>query len=84
MESIVEFFQNLPKKLCAQCGCEMEEQHESYVREIPALAHQFPIKLSVRLKRFSAVKPEMIVQHNHFPDRQPEILYARGIFHRFR
>mgnify|MGYP001949463353 CR=1 FL=1 len=28
--SIVEFFKNLPPKLCAVCGEVIEEQHECY------------------------------------------------------
>ncbi|PIC73013.1 YhfH family protein [Sporosarcina sp. P26b] len=30
VESIVEFFKNLPAKVCATCGTEIEEQHECY------------------------------------------------------
>ncbi|EGQ26974.1 MULTISPECIES: protein YhfH [Sporosarcina] len=30
VESIVEFFKNLPAKVCATCGNEIEEQHECY------------------------------------------------------
>lgn len=30
IESIVEFFRNLPAKACAVCGKEIEEQHECY------------------------------------------------------
>ncbi|WP_082818786.1 protein YhfH [Bhargavaea cecembensis] len=30
MESIVEFFKNLPPKMCAECGEKIEEQHECY------------------------------------------------------
>jgi NADH pyrophosphatase NudC (nudix superfamily) len=31
--SPVEFFQNLPKKICSECGEQMEEQAESYMME---------------------------------------------------
>ncbi|MDQ0232221.1 protein YhfH [Metabacillus malikii] len=27
---ITDFFRNLPKKQCKECGNEMEEQHECY------------------------------------------------------
>lgn len=27
---ITEFFRNLPKKKCVECGKEIEEQHECY------------------------------------------------------
>ncbi|WP_153732427.1 protein YhfH [Sporosarcina obsidiansis] len=30
VESIVEFFRNLPAKVCVSCGKEIEEQHECY------------------------------------------------------
>jgi hypothetical protein len=30
MESL-EFYRNLPKKSCLECGDEIEEQHESYL-----------------------------------------------------
>ncbi|MFC7365972.1 MULTISPECIES: protein YhfH [Bhargavaea] len=30
MESVVEFFKNLPPKMCADCGEKIEEQHECY------------------------------------------------------
>lgn len=33
MQKPTEFFKNLPKKICATCGVEMEEQSESYVTE---------------------------------------------------
>lgn len=29
-KSIVEFFKNLPPKLCTECGEPIEEQHECY------------------------------------------------------
>ena len=31
--SPVEFFRNLPKKVCPECGQQMEEQAESYMSE---------------------------------------------------
>ena len=31
--SSVEFFRSLPKKVCAECGEQMEEQAESYMLE---------------------------------------------------
>lgn len=30
LENVVEFFKNLPDKVCVQCGEKMEEQSESY------------------------------------------------------
>lgn len=33
MQNPVEFFKVLPKKVCAECGQEMEEQAESYMME---------------------------------------------------
>ncbi|MDE3838143.1 YhfH family protein [Bacillus methanolicus] len=30
IESIVEFFKNLPSKKCTDCGETIEEQHECY------------------------------------------------------
>ncbi|WP_449620540.1 protein YhfH [Robertmurraya sp. Marseille-Q9965] len=30
IESIVEFFRNLPAKECSNCGAKIEEQHECY------------------------------------------------------
>lgn len=33
MQSPVEFFKNLPKKCCPECGEVMEEQAESYFME---------------------------------------------------
>ncbi|MFD2681310.1 protein YhfH [Bacillus seohaeanensis] len=30
LTNVVEFFKNLPPKSCAQCGAEIEEQHECY------------------------------------------------------
>ncbi|MCG7344323.1 YhfH family protein [Sporosarcina sp. ACRSL] len=30
IESIVEFFRNLPAKVCVVCGKNIEEQHECY------------------------------------------------------
>lgn len=30
VESIVEFYKNLPPKTCATCEIELEEQHECY------------------------------------------------------
>jgi hypothetical protein len=30
MQSIVEFFRNLPPKQCVECGKQVEEQHECY------------------------------------------------------
>ncbi|WML44023.1 protein YhfH [Neobacillus sp. PS3-40] len=29
----LDFYHNLPKKECKECGCEMEEMHESYLDE---------------------------------------------------
>ncbi|MDC3413448.1 YhfH family protein [Aquibacillus sp. 3ASR75-11] len=29
----LSFYRNLPKKICRECGCEIEEQHESYLFE---------------------------------------------------
>jgi CO dehydrogenase/acetyl-CoA synthase gamma subunit (corrinoid Fe-S protein) len=29
----LEFYRNLPKKECRECGCEIKEQHESYLYE---------------------------------------------------
>ncbi|PWA08395.1 YhfH family protein [Pueribacillus theae] len=31
--SPLEFFRNMPKKRCTECGKEMEEMHESYMNE---------------------------------------------------
>ncbi|MFC5714185.1 protein YhfH [Thalassorhabdus alkalitolerans] len=33
MKNILEFFRNLPPKMCADCGDEMHEQHESYMNQ---------------------------------------------------
>lgn len=33
MEKPLDFYKNLPKKTCATCGKEMDEQSESYVSE---------------------------------------------------
>lgn len=33
LESIVEFFKNLPAKVCISCGQEIEEQHECYANK---------------------------------------------------
>ncbi len=33
LQSSVEFFRSLPKKVCAECGQVMEEQAESYMME---------------------------------------------------
>ncbi|WP_203334890.1 protein YhfH [Planococcus beigongshangi] len=30
IENVVEFFKNLPPKQCANCGKQIEEQHECY------------------------------------------------------
>lgn len=30
LENVVEFFKNLPDKVCAQCGDKIEEQSECY------------------------------------------------------
>ncbi len=30
VENIVQFFKNLPAKVCVDCGHEIEEQHECY------------------------------------------------------
>ncbi|HEY4565845.1 YhfH family protein [Planococcaceae bacterium Storch 2/2-2] len=30
MTNIVQFFRNLPAKVCTTCGHEIEEQHECY------------------------------------------------------
>lgn len=30
LENVIEFFKNLPAKTCAECGKEIEEQHECY------------------------------------------------------
>lgn len=30
LESVTEFFKNLPQKICSQCGKMVEEQHECY------------------------------------------------------
>jgi hypothetical protein len=30
LENIIEFFKNLPAKVCTSCGKEIEEQHECY------------------------------------------------------
>ncbi|GIN62880.1 hypothetical protein J27TS8_28730 [Robertmurraya siralis] len=30
IQSIVEFFNNLPAKECSDCGVKIEEQHECY------------------------------------------------------
>jgi hypothetical protein len=29
----LEFYRNIPKKECSECGCEIQEQHESYLYE---------------------------------------------------
>ncbi|RID85100.1 YhfH family protein [Peribacillus asahii] len=29
----MEFFRNLPSKQCAECGQQIQEQHESYLME---------------------------------------------------
>ncbi len=28
--NVLEFFRNLPAKVCSRCGMEIEEQHECY------------------------------------------------------
>ncbi|WNB92380.1 protein YhfH [Bacillus sp. NEB1478] len=33
MKNYLEFYRNMPKKTCTECGCEIEEQHESYLYE---------------------------------------------------
>lgn len=33
LTSPLDFFRNLPKKVCAECGEPMEEQAESYLME---------------------------------------------------
>ena len=33
LQSSTEFFKNLPKKECPECGQIVEEQHESYLME---------------------------------------------------
>lgn len=33
LQSPVEFFRNLPKKICAECGQNIQEQAESYLLE---------------------------------------------------
>lgn len=33
MMETLEFYRNLPKKHCVECGQEIEEQHESYLYE---------------------------------------------------
>jgi hypothetical protein len=33
MKPVMEFYMNLPRKICVECGCEIEEQHESYLYE---------------------------------------------------
>ena len=33
LQSSTEFFKNLPKKECPECGQIVEEQHESYIME---------------------------------------------------
>jgi ribosomal protein L37AE/L43A len=33
LQSPVEFFRNLPKKVCAECGQNIHEQAESYLLE---------------------------------------------------
>jgi len=30
IENVIEFFKNLPAKVCTSCGNEIEEQHECY------------------------------------------------------
>ncbi len=29
----LEFYRNLPEKECRECGCKINEQHESYLYE---------------------------------------------------
>ncbi len=30
IENVIEFFKNLPVKICTSCGNKIEEQHECY------------------------------------------------------
>ncbi|RXT02315.1 protein YhfH [Ammoniphilus sp. CFH 90114] len=29
----LDFYRNLPVKICVECGCDIQEQHESYLYE---------------------------------------------------
>lgn len=40
IESIVEFFKNLPPKQCAHCGKAIEEQHECYGNQCEQCSEQ--------------------------------------------
>jgi reverse gyrase len=31
IQKSLEFFRNLPPKICVECGSKIEEQHESYM-----------------------------------------------------
>ncbi|MFC5464710.1 protein YhfH [Lederbergia graminis] len=35
VQNIIEFFKNLPPKKCAECGKQIEEQHECYETKCP-------------------------------------------------
>ena len=39
LENIVEFFKNLPAKVCIACGKEIEEQHECYGNQCDSCNH---------------------------------------------
>lgn len=32
-QKVTEFYRNLPEKICADCGCKIDEQHESYMTQ---------------------------------------------------
>lgn len=39
IKSIVEFFKNLPAKECANCGLQIEEQHDCYSNTCPTCSN---------------------------------------------
>jgi hypothetical protein len=36
----LSFYHNLPKKVCKECGCEIEEMHEVYLNECDGCCEQ--------------------------------------------
>ena len=39
IENVVEFFKNLPAKICRTCGHEMEEQFDCYTNHCDKCSH---------------------------------------------